>query len=222
MPWSTSGSSRALGAPLAKRGYSRDCRRGKLQIVFALLCDREGCPVAAEVFRGNTADPGAVAAQVDKLRTRFSLSRVVLVGDRGLLTEARIREDLEPAGLRRITALRAPAIHTLVSGGDVQPSLFDDRDLAEITVPELYPGERLVVCRNPLLAAERARKREALLAAPSAERLGLHDGDEGRGRSGIPDVTETARKNARTARAKRAAGTLMSCGGTASAGQPQR
>ena len=151
--------------PLAKRGYSRDGRRGKLQIVFALLCDRDGCPVAAEVFGGNTADPGAVAVQVEKLRTRFSLSRIVLVGDRGLLTKARIREDLSPAGLRWITALRAPAIRTLVSGGDLQLSLFDEQDLAEISAPELYPGERLVVCRNPLLAAERARKREALLAA---------------------------------------------------------
>ena len=151
--------------PLARRGYSRDGRRGKPQIVFALLCDSEGCPVAAEVFRGNTADPGAVAVQVEKLRTRFSLSRVVLVGDRGMLTDARIREDLEPAGLRWIAALRAPAIRKPVSGGDLQLSLFDERDLAEITAPKLYPGERLIVCRNPLLAAERARKREALLAA---------------------------------------------------------
>ena len=155
--------------PLARRGYSRDGRRGKLQIVFALLCDRRGCPVAAEVFGGNTADPGAVASQVEKLAGRFSLSRIVLVGDRGLLTKARIREDLEPAGLRWITALRAPAIRKLVSGGDLQLSLFDEQDLAEITAPKLYPGERLVVCRNPLLAAERARKREALLAATEAK-----------------------------------------------------
>ena len=154
--------------PLARRGYSRDGRRGKLQIVFALLCDREGCPVAAEVFGGNTADPGAVASQVEKLRKRFSLSRVVLVGDRGLLTDARVREDLSPAGLRWITALRAPKIRKLVSGGDLQLSLFDERDLAEITAPELCPGERLIVCRNPLLAAERARKREALLQATEA------------------------------------------------------
>ena len=151
--------------PLARRGYSRDGRRGKLQIVFALLCDRDGRPVAAEVFGGNTADPGTVAAQAEKLAGRFSLSRIVLVGDRGLLTKARIREDLEPAGLRWITALRAPAIRTLVSGGDLQLSLFDEQNLAEISAPELYPGERLIVCRNPLLAAERARKREALLAA---------------------------------------------------------
>ena len=114
--------------PLGKRG-SRDDKRSKLQIVFALLCDREGCPVAAEVFRGNTADPGAVADQVETLRRRFSLSRVVLVGDRGLLTDPHIREDLSPAGLRWITALRAPKIHKLVSGGDLQLSLFDERDL---------------------------------------------------------------------------------------------
>ena len=155
--------------PLAKRGYSRDGRRGKLQIVFALLCDREGRPVAAEVFEGNTADPGAVASQVEKLAERFSLSRVVLVGDRGLLTDARIREDLGPAGLRWITALRAPKIRKLVEGGDLQLSLFDERNLAEISAPELYPGERLIVCRNPLLAAERARKREALLQATEAK-----------------------------------------------------
>lgn len=155
--------------PLARRGYSRDGRRGKLQIVFALLCDRDGCPVAAEVFSGNTADPGAVAAQVETLQKRFSLSRVVLVGDRGLLTDARIREDLSPAGLRWITALRAPKIRKLASGGDLQLSVFDEQDLAEISAPELFPGERLIVCRNPLLAAERARKREALLQATEAE-----------------------------------------------------
>ena len=155
--------------PLAKRGYSRDGRRGKLQIVFALLCDRDGCPVAAEVFRGNTADPGAVASQAEKLAARFSLSRIVLVGDRGLLTDARVREDLSPAGLRWITALRAPKIRKLAAGGDLQLSVFDERDLAEISAPELYPGERLIVCRNPLLAAERARKREALLAATEAK-----------------------------------------------------
>ena len=143
--------------PLAKRGYSRDGRRGKLQIVFALLCDRDGCPVAAEVFRGNTADPGAVASQAEKLAARFSLSRIVLVGDRGLLTDARAREDVEPAGLRWITALRAPKIRKLVSGGDLQLSIFDTQDLAEISAPELYPDERLIVCRNPLLAATEAK-----------------------------------------------------------------
>ena len=155
--------------PLAKLGYSRDGKRGKPQIVFALLCNRDGCPVAVEVFEGNTADPGTLGAQLRKLRERFSLSRVVLVGDRGLLTDARIREEARPAGLEWITALRAPAIRKLVDSGDLQLSLFDEQDLAEITAPELYPGERLVVCRNPLLAAERARKRLDLLAATEAE-----------------------------------------------------
>lgn len=155
--------------PLARLGYSRDGKRGKPQIVFALLTNREGCPVAVEVFRGNTADPGTLGAQLQKLRGRFSLSRVVLVGDRGLLTDARIREEVRPAGLEWITALRAPAIRKLVAGGDLQLSLFDEQDLAEITAPELYPGERLVVCRNPLLAAERTRKRLDLLAATEAE-----------------------------------------------------
>ena len=155
--------------PLARLGYSRDGKRGKPQIVFALLTNREGCPVAVEVFRGNTADPGALGAQLRKLRERFSLSRVVLVGDRGLLTDARIREEARPAGLEWITALRAPAIRKLVNSGDLQLSLFDEQDLAEITAPELYPGERLVVCRNPLLAAERARKRLDLLAATERE-----------------------------------------------------
>ena len=154
--------------PLAKRGYSRDGKRGKLQIEFGLLCDREGCPVAVEVFDGNTADPATVGAQIDKLRRRFGLSRVVLVGDRGMLTEARIREDVRPAGLDWISALRAPALRELVESGAVQMSLFDETDLIEIRSPA-YPGERLMVCRNPLLAAERARKREDLLQSTEGE-----------------------------------------------------
>jgi hypothetical protein len=149
---------------LAQHGYSRDHRADRPQIVYGLLCDREGCPVAIEVFEGNTADPMTLATQVTKLKARFGLERVVLVGDRGMITSARIREDLEPAGLDWITALRAPKIQELANGGPLQLSLFDDRDLAEITSPD-YPGERLVVCRNPLLAAERRRKREALLLA---------------------------------------------------------
>ena len=155
--------------PLARRGYSRDRKRGALQLVFGLLCDREGWPIAVEAFAGNTADPTTVASQVDRLRTRFGLSRVVLVGDRGMLTEARIREHLEPAGLSWITALRAPALRALVQDGALQPSLFDERDLAEITCGALYPHERLIVCRNPLLADERARKREDLLQATAAK-----------------------------------------------------
>jgi transposase len=155
--------------PLAHLGYSRDDKRGTLQIVFGLLCNRTGCPVAVEVFDGNTADPMTVAPQIAKLRQRFGLARIVLVGDRGLLTEARIRDELQPvAGLDWITALRSSAIQQLVSTGALQLSLFDQRDLAQITSPE-YPGERLVVCKNPLLAAERARKRADLLHATERE-----------------------------------------------------
>jgi hypothetical protein len=155
--------------PLAHLGHSRDDKRGKLQIVFGLLCNRAGCPVAVEVFDGNTADPMTLAPQIDKLRQRFGLARVVLVGDRGLLTEARIRDELQPvAGLDWITALRSSAIQHLVSTGALQLSLFDQHDLAQITSPD-YPGERLVVCKNPLLAAERARKRADLLHATERE-----------------------------------------------------
>jgi hypothetical protein len=153
--------------PLARMGHSRDERRGTLQIVFGLLCNAEGCPVAVEVFDGHTGDPTTLASQIQKLQERFGIERVVMVGDRGLITEARIRTDLQPAGLAWITALRTPAIRHLVEQGLLQLSLFDERDLAEITSPA-YPGERLVVCRNPLLAAERARKREALLQATEA------------------------------------------------------
>ena len=149
---------------LAKHGYSRDHRPDRPQIVYGLLCNRDGCPVAIEVFEGNTADPTTLSSQVEKLKRRFGLDRVVVVGDRGMITSARIREDLEPAGLDWITALRAPKIQELANGGPLQLSLFDDRDLAEIASPD-YPGERLIVCRNPLLAAERRRKREDLLAA---------------------------------------------------------
>ena len=151
--------------PLAQRGHSRDGKPGTLQIVFGLLCTAEGCPVAVEVFEGSTSDPKTVASQVKKLRQRFGLERVVLVGDRGMLTAARIREDLQDVdGLRWITTLRAPTIRKLLRAGVVTPSLFDERDLAEVT-SEAFPGERLIVCRNPLLAAERQRKRQELLAA---------------------------------------------------------
>lgn len=150
--------------PLARFGYNRDGKGGKLQIVFGLLCTGEGCPVAVEVFEGNVGDPSTLQAQIDKLKTRFALDRVVLVGDRGMITEARLEQTLKPAGLDWITALRAPAIRSLVEAGALQLSLFDDRDLAEIASPD-YPGERLVVCRNPLLAEERTRKRLALLDA---------------------------------------------------------
>lgn len=150
---------------LARYGYSRDHRRDRPQLVIGLLCAGDGCPVAVEVFEGNTADPTTLAGQIDKLKQRFALHHVVMVGDRGLLTASRISETLRPAGFDWITALRAPAIQALAAeGGPLQLSLFDDRDLAEITSAE-YPGERLVVCRNPLLAAERSRKRDELLAA---------------------------------------------------------
>jgi hypothetical protein len=150
---------------LARFGYSRDGKAGKLQIVFGLLCAADGCPVAVEVFEGDTGDPGTLASQVDKLKRRFGLERVVLVGDRGMITAARIREDLQPAGLDWITALRAPAIQVLAAErGPLQLSLFDERDMAEIASPD-YPGERLIVCRNPDLAVERRRKRQDLLAA---------------------------------------------------------
>jgi transposase len=154
--------------PLAKRGYSRDGKRGTLQIVYGLLCAPDGCPVAIEVFAGNTADPTTLAPQIDKLKQRFGLDHVVLVGDRGLITEARITEDIKSSGLDWITALRAPAIKDLLNSGVLQLSLFDQRDMASITSPD-FPGERLVVCRNADLAAERARKREDLLMATETE-----------------------------------------------------
>ena len=151
--------------PLAKYGYSRDERGSNPQIVFGVLSNGEGCPVAVEVFAGNTADPKTVAVQVNKLRERFRLERLVLVGDRGMLTEKRIEQDLKPLeGLEWITALRAPQIHKLAQDGVLQLSLFDEQDLAEVRHPD-YPGERLIVCRNPLLAQERARKRKELIAA---------------------------------------------------------
>jgi hypothetical protein len=150
--------------PLAKRGYDRDGKKGMLQIVYGLLCAPDGCPVAIEVFNGNTADPMTLAPQIDKLKQRFGLTHVVLVGDRGLITEARIGADIKSAGLDWITALRGPAIKDLLNSGIIQLTLFDTRDMASITAPD-FPGERLVVCRNPDLAAERARKREELLTA---------------------------------------------------------
>jgi hypothetical protein len=151
--------------PLARYGYSRDGKRDKLQITFGLLTNAEGCPVAVEVFEGNTADPHTVNSVISKLRERFALKRIVLVGDRGMLTSARIRDELQPAaGLDWITALRAPQIQQLLEAGNLQLSLFDQREIAEISHPA-YPGERLVACRNPLMAEQRARKRSELLAA---------------------------------------------------------
>ena len=148
---------------LAKYGHSRDGKKGFPQIVYGLLCNRLGCPVAVEVFEGNTGDPTTLERQIHKIRQCFGIERVVLVGDRGMITEARIREELRPvAGLAWVTALRGPAIRKLAEEGVVEPTLFDERDLAEFHSPD-YPGERLIACRNPLLAEERARKREELL-----------------------------------------------------------
>ena len=157
---------------LARLGYNRDGKQGKLQIVYGLLCAADGCPVAIEVFAGDVADPKTLGTQIDKLKQRFDLTHVVLVGDRGLITQARIEADLKPAGLDWISALRGPAIKALVDGGALQLSLFDERDMAAITAPE-FPSERLIVCRNPDLARERRRKREALLAATERDLAAL-------------------------------------------------
>jgi transposase len=151
--------------PLAKLGHSRDDKSGTPQIVFGLLTNAVGCPVAVEVFAGNTSDPKTVATQVDKLRQRFGLSDMVLIGDRGMITSARIREDLPAShGIQWISALRATQIQKLAAGGQLQMSLFDKTDLIEIAHPD-FPGERLIACFNPLLAEERARKRPDLLNA---------------------------------------------------------
>jgi len=148
---------------LAKFGHNRDGKNGYPQIVYGLLCNAEGCPVAIEVFEGNTSDPTTLKSQVEKIRGRFRIDRVILVGDRGMITSKRIKETLRGVeGLDWITALRADSIKKLVEQGSIQPSLFDDRDLMEIQSPD-YPGERLVVCRNPFLAEDRTQKRQALL-----------------------------------------------------------
>jgi hypothetical protein len=154
--------------PLGAIGHPKDGVRGRLQIVYGLLTSKEGIPVAIEVFAGNTGDPATVASQVTKVKDRFALTRVVLVGDRGMLTAARLREDVRPEGLDWITALRAPQVKKLARSGDLQLTLFDVQDLAEITSPD-FPGERLVACMNPFLEAERARKRESLLTATEAD-----------------------------------------------------
>lgn len=154
---------------LAKRGYSRDKRPDKLQIVYGLLCNEAGCPVAIEVFPGDTADPKTFTPQVKKLKERYGIERVVMVGDRGMITSARIEQDLKGnQGFDWITALRSVEIRSLVSEGCIQLSLFDQQSLVEIEHPD-YPGERLIVCKNPLLAEERARRREDLLVCTEKE-----------------------------------------------------
>jgi Transposase DDE domain len=156
---------------LAARGHSRDGKRDDPQIVFGLVCTGEGCPVAVEVFKGNTADPATVGAQVAKLKQRFGISTIAWVGDRGMLTSARIEQVLKPQGMDWVSSLRAPQIAQLAAEhGPFQPTLFDERNLLELT-SQHFPGERLVVCRNPALAQERARKREELLAATEADLL---------------------------------------------------
>jgi hypothetical protein len=160
---------------LGQFGYNRDGKRRKLQIVYGLLCSAAGCPIAVEVFEGSTGDPMTLEAQITKLKQRFGLKRVVLVGDRGLITSARIAEELRPAGFDWITALRASAVQKLAADdGPLQLSLFDERDMAEIESPD-YPGERLVVCRNPALAAERTRKRAELLDATEQDLRRIQD-----------------------------------------------
>jgi hypothetical protein len=154
--------------PLGEIGHARDGVRGRLQIVYGVLATTGGIPVAVEVFKGSTGDPATLASQVNKLKQRFGLARIAIVGDRGMLTKARIRDDVKPAELDWITALRGPAIKALLAGGAIQPTLFDQTDIAEISHPD-YPGERLIACYNPFLAAERARKRGELLDATQAE-----------------------------------------------------
>jgi hypothetical protein len=155
--------------PLAKLGYSRDGKLGLPQIIYGLLCDMAGRPVAVEVFSGEGHDDATLPAQVTKLKDRFGLSRVVVVADRGMVTKANIELLGQAGGVDWITALKAPTIKKLARSGVFQPSLFDEQNLGEITDPGEFPGERLIVCRNPLVGAQRARKREELLAATEAD-----------------------------------------------------
>jgi len=149
---------------LAKHGHNRDKKRGKTIIVYGLLTDDEGCPVAIEAFEGNTADPTTVPAQVEKLRERFGLKKVVIVGDRGMITTTQVTKLKEYSGMGWISALKGQTLRKLIDKGHLDRSLFDDRNIAEFQSPE-FPGERLVACYNPLLDDRRKRKREELLAA---------------------------------------------------------
>jgi hypothetical protein len=151
--------------PLAKLGYSRDGKRGTLQMIYGLLCDHDGRPVAVECFDGSLHDDKTLPAQLEKLKTRFQISRVTVVIDRGFATKANVQLLSQTEGVAWITALKAPQVKKLVTEGVLQLSLFDEQNLAEIACEQLYPGERLVVCRNPLVAAERTRKRDSLLDA---------------------------------------------------------
>jgi transposase len=154
--------------PLARFGHNRDGKKGLPIIVFGVMTDFEGRPVAVQVYPGNTGDPTTVEDQVEKLRQQFQLSRVVLVGDRGMLTQPQIEKLKAHPGLGWITALTSAAIRPLVESGALQLSLLDEKNLAEITAPQ-YPGERLIACYNPLLEEERGRKRQALLEATEKE-----------------------------------------------------
>jgi transposase len=151
--------------PLGKRGYSRDGKPGLPQIIYGLLCDTDGRPVAVEVFTGELHDDKTLPAQITKLKDRFGLSRVVVVADRGMVTKANVEQLTQADGVDWITALKAPTIKKLARSGVFQPSLFDEQNLGEITDVAEFPGERLIVCRNPLVGAQRARTRNELLAA---------------------------------------------------------
>ncbi|MGI8412171.1 MAG: IS1634 family transposase, partial [Solirubrobacteraceae bacterium] len=162
---------------LGALGYSRDGKRGKLQITYGLICSPEGRPVSVQVHPGNTADPASLHSAVGRVKDRFGIERVVFVGDRGMITEARVKA-LRAQDVGFITALRAPQIQALTIAPSFQLSLFEERGLCEVTSPE-HPGERLVICRNPAVAAERARKRQELLALTEAElekvRVSVHE-----------------------------------------------
>ena len=157
--------------PLARYGYNRDGKRGKLQIVFGLICDAEGCPSAIEVFEGNTADPTTLTNQIAKLKERFGIAKIIWVGDRGIISSTTIQKHFHHNQERSfdwISALRATQIRSLVEQESIQLSLFDEKNLAEISSDD-YPGERLIACRNPMLAADRAKTREELLQATEKE-----------------------------------------------------
>ncbi|WP_445313412.1 IS1634 family transposase [Microcoleus vaginatus] len=157
--------------PVARYGYNRDGKRGKLQIVFGLICDAEGCPIAIEVFEGNTADPTTLTNQIAKLKERFGIAKIIWVGDRGIISSSTIQKHFhnnEERSFDWISALRATQIRSLVEQESIQLSLFDEKNLAEISSDD-YPGERLIACRNPMLAAERAKTREELLQATEKE-----------------------------------------------------
>jgi transposase len=161
--------------PLGKRGYSRDGKPGLLQIIYGLLCDTDGRPVAIEVFTGELHDDKTLPSQITKLKDRFGLARVVVVADRGMVTKANIEQLTETDGVDWITALKAPTIKKLARSGIFQPSLFDEQNLGEITDVAEFPGERLVVCRNPLIGAQRARTRTELLAATEIDLAAIAD-----------------------------------------------